>query len=308
MTADPSAPFIIILNAGSGHEETASQRSTIEDVMRASGRRFELIVVDQPERLGEIAERAVTQARAEGGIVVAAGGDGTINTIARASVASGCPFGVLPQGTFNYFARTHGIPEALEEATRALLTASVHPVQVGLVNDRVFLVNASIGLYPRLLEEREHDKAQFGRSRAVAFLSALKTILGAVKPLRITLDIDGKTQKVRTPTLFVGNNRLQLEQVGIAPLSDAIEEGSLAALAPRKVGTFGMLGLLVRGMFGRLGGAENLVAFGFKEMTVRRRLLGRRRMKVATDGEVCRMETPLHFRVLEGQLLLLKHG
>lgn len=306
---DPNAVFHIVLNAGSGHEDSAFQRATIESVMRAAGRRFELTVVDPPEALGELAQQAVEKARAGGGIIVAAGGDGTINTIARMAVQAACPFGVLPQGTFNYFARTHGVPEDLADAVRALLDARVLPVQVGLVNGHVFLVNASIGLYPRLLEERERDKAAFGRSRMVAVLSALKTVLGRFRPLRIALEIDGQERHLNTPTLFVGNNRLQLEQVGAAPLSEAIADGRLAALAPHAVGTLGMLWLLVRGAAGRLGDADNVAAFGFRQMTVRYRgWYRRRRIKVATDGEVRRLEMPLHFGVLEGSLLLLVPG
>jgi len=303
---DPDAAFHIVLNAGSGHEDTAFQRETIEGVMRAAGRRFELNVVDPPEALAELAQQAVDKARASGGIVVAAGGDGTINTIARMAVAAACPFGVLPQGTFNYFGRTHGVPEDLAESARALLDSRVLPVQVGLVNGHVFLVNASIGLYPRLLEERERDKAAFGRSRLVAFLSALKTVFGRFRHLRIALEIDGHERHLNTPTLFVGNNRLQLEQVGVAPLSEAIADGQLAALAPHAVGTLGMLGLLVRGAAGRLGDADNVAAFGFRQMTVRYRgWYRRRRIKVATDGEVRRLDMPLHFSVLEGCLFLL---
>ena len=48
-------------------------------------------------------------------------------------------------------------------------------MQVGLVNDRVFLVNASLGLYAKLLEDREAFKAQYGRHRWVAFWSGLLT-------------------------------------------------------------------------------------------------------------------------------------
>ncbi len=304
---EPSAPFFIILNAGSGHAETELQRATIDQVMTASGRRFTLTVVEDAGQLNQIAQAMVEQARAVGGIVVAAGGDGTINTIARMAVESGCRFGVLPQGTFNYFGRTHDIPEDLAESTRALLTARVQPVQVGQVNERIFLVNASIGLYPRLLEERELDKKQFGRSRVVAFLSALKTLLGAYRHLHITLDTDGQARTVRTSTLFIGNNRLQMEQVGIAPLTAGIEDGKLAAIAPKPVGKLGMLGLLARGALGRLGEADNLVAFDFTRMTVTPKGLSRRnRIKVATDGEVTYMQVPLVFRVLEGRLLLLK--
>jgi diacylglycerol kinase family enzyme len=304
---NPNAPLFIVLNAGSGHAETEQRRSTIEDVLGQAGRTFQLTVVEDPQELDEIAQRMVSEAKASGGVVVAAGGDGTINAVARHAVAGGCPFSVLPQGTFNYFGRTHGFPEDLGDAVRALLSSRLHPVQVGLVNDRVFLVNASIGLYPKLLEEREIDKRQFGRSRLVAFLSALKTILSPHRRLRIALEIDGNIHRLRTATFFVGNNQLQMEQVGIIPMSEALDDGKLAAIAPTSVGKLGMLWLLARGALGQLGQADNLVAFSFKRMTVRPlRLFGKRRIKVATDGEVTRLSTPLEFRVLEERLLLLK--
>jgi diacylglycerol kinase family enzyme len=304
---DPQAPFFIVLNAGSGSSETEERRAVIDEVLTQAGRTFELTLVDDPENIAAIAARAALQAKAANGILVAAGGDGTINAVAREAVDKGCLFGVLPQGTFNYFGRTHHIPEDLGDAVRALLDAHVQPVQVGMVNDRIFLVNASIGLYPRMLEERELDKKQFGRSRFVAFLSGLKTFVSPHRRLRIVLELDGEERALRTSTLFVGNNRLQMEQVGIAPLSDAVEDGKLAAIAPKSVGKLGMLGLMLRAMMGRLGDADNLVTFSFKRMTVKpRKFYGKRRVKVATDGEVTQMNTPLEFRVLEGQLLLLK--
>jgi diacylglycerol kinase family enzyme len=303
----PNAAFYVVMNAGSGHSETDLRESTIRSVLEEAGRTCHLERVDDPAELGEIARRMAVKAKENDGVVVAAGGDGTINTVAHEAVQQGCLFGVLPQGTFNYFGRTHGIPEDLTDAVRALLDARMTPVQIGMVNDRIFLVNASVGLYPQLLEAREHDKQQYGRSRVVAILSALKTALGRHRPLRITLDTEGIMRKLRTPTLFVGNNRLQMEQVGMEPLTEALEEGELAAIAPRPVGKIGMLGLLLRGAMGRLGDAENVVAFSFKRLTVKHaRLSPRRRVKVATDGEVTHMAMPLVFRVVEGRLKLLK--
>lgn len=303
----PNAAFYVVLNAGSGHSETALRESTIRDGLKDAGRTCHLEIVDDPARLCDIARRMAVLAKENGGVVVAAGGDGTINTVAHEAVRQGCMFGVLPQGTFNYFGRTHGIPEDLTDAVRALLDARVTPVQIGMVNDRIFLVNASVGLYPQLLEAREHDKRQYGRSRMVAIYSALKTALGRYRPLRISMEAEGITRKIRTPTLFIGNNRLQMEQVGMEPLTVAVEEGELAAIAPRSVGKLGMIGLLLRGALGRLGEAENVVAFSFKRLTVKHAALSpRRRIKVATDGEVTRMRMPLEFRVVEERLLLLK--
>jgi diacylglycerol kinase family enzyme len=306
----PDAPFFIVLNAGSGHSETELRRSTIEDVLAGAGRHCTLELVDDPAELAEKARSMAARAVAEGGILVAAGGDGTINTVAHEAVLAGCPFGVLPQGTFNYFGRTHGIPEDLAEAVYALLRGKVRPVQVGLLNNRIFLVNASVGLYPKLLEEREHDKQQYGRSRVVAFFSAVKIALRPHRHLRITLERDGQERRLRTTTLFVGNNRLQLEQVGMRDgLIEAVEDGQLVAIAPRPMGKLGLLSLLVRGMLGKLGDADDVEAFAFKRLTVRTpAVYGRKRMKVAADGEVAKMAMPLEFRVLEGRLLLLVQG
>jgi diacylglycerol kinase family enzyme len=300
------APFYVVLNAGSGHTDTDLRCTTIRDVLEGAGRRCTIEVVHDAARLGEIAARVAERALAEDGVLVAAGGDGTLSTVAHEAVRTGCLFAVLPQGTFNYFGRTHGIPEDLAGAVHALLRARVQPVQIGLVNGRVFLVNASIGLYPRLLEEREHDKRQYGRSRIVALFSALKAVLGRRRDLRITVELEGSTRRLRTPTLFVGNNRLQMEQVGMRPLEHALEAGQLAAIAPRPVGRLRMLGLMLRGALGSLGESDDVVAFGFRQMTVRAAPLSpRRRLKVAADGEVTHLPLPLRFEAVEGRLALL---
>ncbi|UVW28065.1 diacylglycerol kinase family protein [Massilia sp. H6] len=304
----PDAPFFIVLNAGSGSSETELRRSTIETVLAAAGRSCQLELVGDPAQLQNIARSMAGRAVASGGILVAAGGDGTINTVAHEAVLAGCTFGVLPQGTFNYFGRTHGIPEDLTEAVYSLLRAHVRAVQVGMINDKVFLVNASVGMYPKLLEEREHDKRHYGRSRLVAIFSAIKIMLRPARHLRVTLEQDGKQRRLRTTTLFVGNNRLQLEQVGMGGLTGAVEEGQLVAIAPRPMGKLGLFGLLVRAALGRLGEAD-VEAFAFKRLTVSTpAVYGRKRLKVATDGEIEKMAMPLHFRVLEGRLHLMVQG
>ncbi|CAN5196870.1 diacylglycerol kinase family protein [soil metagenome] len=302
----PAGALFIVMNAGSGHNDTASTRAIIEAILTQAGRAYRLVVVEEAARLADIARRTVEEAKAGDGVVVVAGGDGTINTVASALLGSGCPLGVLPQGTFNYFARTHGIPEDTAEATRALLTARVHPVQVGLVNDRLFLVNASLGLYPEMLEDREAFKQRFGRSRLVAIWAGIATALKPQARMRITLQQHGRTSRMRSLTLFVGNNPLQLERVGI-PLADELREGHLVAIALQPIGRLALLWLLLRGALGRLGDAENLTSFGFAQMTVGTSSRYRkRRVKVATDGEVISLAAPLDFRVSPQPLYLLK--
>ncbi|MBA3594247.1 MAG: diacylglycerol kinase [Polaromonas sp.] len=297
-------PFFVVLNAGSGHHNSDEQQALIARVFEEGGRAFEFLLVDNPARISEVARRAVGLAQSREGVVVAAGGDGTINAVAALVLASGCPFGVLPQGTFNYFGRVHGIPQDTAAAVRALLSANLQAVQAGQVNGRLFLVNASLGLYPQLLEDREAWKHQFGRSRLVAFLAGLATVLQNRKQLHLQIESAGQAVALRTPTLFVGNNRLQLARVGIAEQqADAVEQGQLAAIVVRPLGTLALFGLLMRGLLGQLGEDDNIDSFSFRRLTVTPR--GVKRIKVATDGETAWMRTPLVFEVAPRPLLLL---
>ncbi|MEO5862798.1 MAG: diacylglycerol kinase family protein [Burkholderiales bacterium] len=306
MTASLKPPLFIVFNVGSGHGDAAEARAAIDGACAESGRELHVMVVEDPHRISDLAREAVRRAQKANGIVVAAGGDGTINAVAQATLGSGCAFGVLPQGTFNYFSRTHGIPADTAPAMQMLLHETAQPVQVGLVNGRLFLVNASLGLYPKLLEDREAWKKKFGRSRLVAFGAGLMTLLRGHRNLRLRIEVHGETHDVITPTLFVGNNVLQMEQLGL-PESQAIDSGELAAVTLRPVSRLSMLWLLLRGALGQLGEADQVVNFSFSRLTVRpSRAFGARRLKVATDGEITWLTLPLEFSVSPEPLQLIR--
>ena len=308
---DPASPLQVVINAAEGSSDAEAKRELIEAVLRTAGRRGQLHFSRTAE-LARVAQEAANRAIATRTAVVGVGGDGTLNTVAQAAHAVGCAMGVVPHGTFNYFARTHGIPDDPAEAARLLLGWTPWPVHVACVNDRVFLVNASLGLYPDLLEDREAYKARFGRSRWVAFWAAITTLLSAQRQLRLRIGEGAAARDVRTLTLFVGNNRLQLEQVGVGPQEQsqsdqpAPGEGRLTAVMLRPIGTLSMIGLMLRGAMGTLGEAESVERFEFERLIVRPTLVpGRRGVKVAFDGEVARMRAPLEFRVLAKPLHLL---
>lgn len=300
----PDAPFVVIMNVGSGHDDADETREAVERRLTAAGRGHRIAAITSGSDVGAVAAEAVAEARAQDGIVVVAGGDGTINAVCNAVYGSGCPLGVLPQGTFNFFARTHGIPLELEHALDVLLTARAHPIQAGLVNDRLFLVNASLGLYPQILEDREGFKQRFGRRRWVAILSGLSTVVQHRRPLTLAIEHEGIVREVRTPTLFVGNNRLQLENVGIAEAA-AVDRDRLVAVVLRPVGLGELLWLGLRGAVGTLGEAEDVLSFAFDRIAVRPRRTGSR-VKVAVDGEILWLTPPIELKVAAEPLHLLK--
>jgi diacylglycerol kinase family enzyme len=300
------SPLHVLLNAGSGRDDAQATYSLIGQMLAASGRRYRIEMVERGHDIPRTAQRLASQATAQGGVVVAAGGDGTINAVAQAAHDAGCPMGVLPQGTFNYFSRTHGIPQDTAAAIEALLRAQAQPVQVGLINQRVFLVNASLGLYPELLEQREAYKQRFGRTRVVALLAAGATLLREHRQLHLRIERGGVVRSVRSATLFVGNNRLQLQQVGL-PEARGIDQGRIAAVMLKPTSSWGLVRLMWRSVTGSLAEADELESFQFQHMTVQPWLpYGMRRVKVATDGEVSLMRTPLEFRVSPRPLYLLK--
>lgn len=306
---DPAAPLQFVINAAAGSHDAQARIQLIQAGLRAQGRSAQLHRCTPPE-LARVARLAAQQAAACRSAVVAVGGDGTLNAVAQAAHAQGCAMGVLPQGTFNYFARTHGIPSDPAAALQLLMQARPVPVQVAGVNERLFLVNASLGLYPELLEDREAYKARFGRSRGVAFMAACATLLRAQRRLRLHIDTAGVVREVQTLTLFVGNNRLQLQQLGAEPedtVAGTPGQGSMGAVMLRPIGTLSMLGLLLHGAVGRLGEAAGVERFEFQHLVVRPRLRPSGAMvKVAFDGEVSRLRAPLVFRVLEQPLYLLR--
>ena len=304
-TVDTKARLVFIVNASSGNNAPEDKRAAIEAALAEAGREGELRFTC-PADLAQAADQAALTALHRHSAVVAVGGDGTISAVAQAAHAHGCAMGLVPQGTFNYFARTHGLPEDAAEATRVLLRGAPVPVQVGVVNEQLFLVNASLGLYPEMLKDREAFTARFGRHRLVVLFASATTLLRTYRPLRLSIRCEGAVREITTPTLFVGNNRLQLERLGL-PEAEAPDTGQVAAVMLRPIGTLAMLGLMLRGALGTLGEADTIERFEFTQMQVRPRLLpGRHSIRVAMDGEVRRLRVPLDIGRSLRPLFLIK--
>jgi diacylglycerol kinase family enzyme len=301
---DPSPRYVFVLNPGSGGQATAALRESIATVLGTAGIAHEIVEPD-PGDLVAACQRAARRAREAGAVLVAAGGDGTVSSAAQAALAQDCPLGVIAQGTFNFFAREHELPLDADEALQQLLRAQPQPVAVGTVNGRAFLVNASLGFYPRLLQDREALKSRLGRSRWVAMLAGLLTVLQWRRQLDLEVEHDGALRRLRTPTLFIGNNRLQLARIGIEPaLAEAAGRDVLVGVAPRPAGPWGKWRLLWRGLLGILGDSTEVESFALRSLTVMTRRP--RELRVATDGEVVRMRSPLRFSLAPRHLRLMK--
>ncbi len=295
-------PAIIILNQAAGSSAASTEvRERILSALASVGGAARLVELEPGRSLRETVERIADEAVASGATVVAAGGDGTISTVASACFLHGVPLGVVPLGTFNFFAREFGLPEDPAEAVRVALTGKPVKVDVGFVNARMFINNASFGLYPRLIRERESTKALFGRRRWVAALAAVVTLLRGQRRFAVSLQADGVRQTRRTTMVFVGNNALQLQQLGLE-VSDCIGQGRLAVVVQRQRGRFGILRQVLLGALGRLRDEEDLERFCADSLIVDSK---RRSIELAMDGELCSLTPPLVFSKGQQALTLI---
>lgn len=286
MTAARTA-FIVNRHAGSGLGEQRLDALNAAMTQLANGG-----PVEQLE--GHEIAGAVRRALAAGcRVIVAGGGDGTVGCVAGQLVGRDAALGVLPLGTLNHFARDIGIPLEPEAALAAIARGATKAIDVGEVNGRFFLNNSSLGLYPEIVHNRELQQARLGRGKWPAFAWATLAALRRYPFLDAHLTTDARDQRYRTPFIFVGNNAYQLDGLRIGA-RNALDGGVLSVCVAQRTGRWGLVRLAFRALFGHLREARDFRAMLAKDAVVETR---HRRLRVATDGEVCMLETPLHYRI-----------
>lgn len=278
----------VILNAASGAREAEELRRRVSELFAARGVEARVRLVKGGKQLAAAARGA-----AEGGAptVVAAGGDGTINAVASALLGTDKSLGVLPVGTFNYFAKGLGIPLDLEGAVGNVADGHVAEVDVGELNGRLFINNASIGLYPSIIRQREQEYRRWGRRQLVAYAAVGRTLFQGSPFMGVRIETGGVGTSMRTPLVFVGASRYQIEEFGL-PGGECLGRGELAVYVALPTGWTGLVRLALQALLGRLHGERSLHVMCADEVSVETR---RGRVPVALDGEVLSVETPLRF-------------
>jgi diacylglycerol kinase family enzyme len=208
------------------------------------------------------------------------------------------PLGVLPTGTLNHFAKDLGLPLDVAGAVRVIAGGLTAKVDVATLNSEVFINNSSLGVYARAVIERDHTQNRLGWGKWPAMaLAAIRTFQLAPM-LRVKLETDGEEVRLKTPLLFVGNNRYRLGPPKIGS-RDRLDEGVLSLYVATAHTRWGMLKLLFRAAFGRLEESRDLRAMHPRDVWIETR---HRRLHVAVDGEVVRLAPPLHYEIWPGAL------
>lgn len=235
------------------------------------------------------------------GVIVAAGGDGTLNAVASQMLHQTIPMGILPMGTFNYVARVLNIPLDLLEAAMVVATGEPRASHVACINDQIYLNNASLGLYPLFIKKREEYNRRFGRFPLNAYTSGLDVLIRDRKELKLEIEVDGQKYPVKTPLIFFGNNQLQLKELNLK-ISKCAAVGEIAGVVLAKGDKVTLFKTLLQTIRGKLEQAADVYSFGAQRVIVYSK---KPKLTVAVDGEIVSMSTPLKLHVEKNALNIM---
>ena len=306
----------LILNRHAGQQVVNGEQlvTQLSEYFIQHGCELQLYQPDDAEgfrhAIDQALQRQVVQIqRGQVAVLVAAGGDGTLNAVAHrlwqamqhTPALRAVALGVIPLGTFNYAARALQIPLDPLQAAAVIVQGQLRPIHIGRVNQYIYLNNAALGLYPHLIQQRERDNRRFGRYRGVAALSGLLVLLKRHHRLKLRLLVDGQSSALLTPMLFFGNNQLQLSDFKMN-LAECAAQGKLAGFAMQRVGRWEMLVLLASLKIGRFEQAPAVQCYCADHIRID---AAQQQMKLAIDGEVVTVQPPLRFSVAKQALNMM---
>ncbi len=232
----------------------------------------------------EIRERARRGVK----LFIAAGGDGTVHHVLQPLAHSDAALAVLPLGTYNHFARDLNVPLDWRGALDVAINGDSKQIDLGRINDRYFVNNVSIGLYPELVAKREERGRDYPRWKARLF--ALYTTLRKYPHVTLSVETAHHREALRTHVFMISNNRYELERIGIEASRETLTEGKLSVYWLPHTSRLRLMRFLARYAAGRVRTIPGFRSFKTLRMRVQ---TPRDHLKVGIDGEVFTMRPPL---------------
>jgi diacylglycerol kinase family enzyme len=288
--APPTRPWLLV-NPRSG-DGTAARVGLVDGARVRGISVHELVPGDDPAMLARDAVTAGADA------VGVAGGDGSLGLIAAVAVELDVPFVCVPAGTRNHFAHDLGLDRADPLAALDAFTGPERRVDVGLVGERMFLNNVSLGAYADVVAEPGYR----ARKLATAHIVLQASVRGEHARLAVEFrDPDGRLHD-EVLVLLVANNRYQLKHVSELGARDRLDDGVLQVSALRARTGAGLARVAAKAAFGP---ASRGAAWAQWETTALRVDSKLPDLPAGVDGETVMLSTPLEFRILPQVLRVL---
>jgi diacylglycerol kinase family enzyme len=285
----PAKRGVLLMNPKSGGGK--AERFNLAEEARRRG--VHAIVLHRGDDLRALAEQAV----ADGADVLGmAGGDGSQALVADVARAHDIPLVVVPAGTRNHFALDLGLDRAdVVGALDAFGAAAERRIDLGLVGDRVFVNNASLGVYAVVVQSEGYREAKLATAARMA--PELLGPEGHRADLRF-LGPDGRTAPP-ADLVLVSNGPYRMEGIGGVGTRARLDAGVLGIVTVTVAASSDVPALMAAQATGHLHGFH-----GYREWTTPEFVVdsGESFVEVGVDGEALRLAAPLRFRVVPGAL------
>ncbi len=230
-------------------------------------------------------------------LFVAAGGDGTVHHVVQGLINTEGVLAVIPVGTYNHFARDLEIPLAWDVALDVALNGDTRSVDTGRVNDRFFVNNLSLGLYPELVARREAHGRDYPRwkARIYAFYGTLRKY----RHVTLALEADGRSELIRTHVFMVSNNSYDLGRFGIEAPRETLTGGALSVYWLPHTSRLRLTRYIARYLAGRVRTIPGFRSFRTSRLRVQ---TVRAHLHLGVDGELFTLDAPLTVSIVPQSL------
>jgi len=283
-----AGPAVLIINLKSG----GGKAERFDLVAQAQGRGVEPVVLQPGDDLLELAESAIARGAQ---VIGMAGGDGSQALVATVAAQRDIAHVCIPAGTRNHFALDLGLDrDDVVGALDAFTDGVERRIDLARVNDRVFVNNASLGVYAKVVQSGAYRDAKLETWTAM-----LPDLLGPdAEPGDLEFTAPDGSRCDDAPLVLVSNNPYRLASLAGAGTRERIDTGRLGVLAARVRSAADVSKLVALELAGQVGRFPGLLSWSTQEFEVR----SSRPVEVGLDGEALVLDPPLRFASLPGAL------
>lgn len=287
-----SKKLAFIINPISGTKNKSAILKQIEKRIPNYVSEYEVFYTQGPSHATDLAKRAV---KSNTDIVIAIGGDGTVNETASGLLHSNTALGIIPMGSGNGLSRHLGIPTNVARALNSLKNSEVFKMDVCTVNGSPFYNVAGIGYDAKVA----HDFSKMNKRGFGSYFRSILRLWVSYKPKNYKLNIDGELISTKALMVSFANGSQFGNNVYIAPkakLNDGLMDIAILKKFPDLA-----IPLFTYQIFNKkLDQSKYSDMFRAKEVFVKQK-----GTKIHLDGEPFDLGKSLHFKVLPGALNIL---
>ena len=228
---NPKKSIHFILNPISGRGQNQLNIDLISTVLNKQDYEVVLKVSQHKNNIDSLTKMSIKE---NADIIVACGGDGTINKVSTHLVNTQTPLGIMKFGSGNGLAAHLGIPNKFLSALEVIKNQNITKIDVGVVNQHFFFSNMSVGVGAKVI----NHYTRYKKRQLISYLRAiLKALWAKIPPLKVELDIDGIKRTVSPLVLFVSNSNEMGYKVSFTP-DASLQDGKLDVVLSEQLSFF----------------------------------------------------------------------